>query len=55
MVGLDQSLERLRGHDIGRVLWALHGKVFPDICSTCKSLGVPGIETRNNDSACVRG
>ena len=50
MVGLDQSLKRVRGNDMRRVMWALHGKVFHGICSTCKSLGVPRIEIRNNDS-----
>ena len=41
----------LRGNDTGRVPRALHKYVFPSICSTCKSSRVPGIETRNDDSA----
>ena len=36
-VGLGQSLEEFRGNDIGRVLRALHGKIFLGICTTCKS------------------
>ena len=51
MVGLGQSLKGLEGDDMGRVPWALHGKVFSCVCLTCKSLGVPGIEIRNYDSA----
>ena len=51
MVGLGQSLKGLGGNDMGRVSWAFHGKIFPSICLTCKGSGVPGIETRNNDSA----
>ena len=51
MVGLGQSLEELGGDGMGRVSWALHGKVFSGVCSTCKSLGVLGIKIRNYDSA----
>ena len=29
MVGLGQSLEGLGDDGMGRVMWALHGKVFP--------------------------
>ena len=47
----DWSLKRLRGHDMRRVLCALHGKVLPHIFLTCKGFGVLGIKTRNNDSA----
>ena len=38
MMGLDQSLEGLKGNDMGRVPRALHESVFPSICSTSKAL-----------------
>ena len=47
MMGLGQSLEGLGGDGMGRVSWALHGKVFFGVCLTCKSLGVLRIEIRN--------
>ena len=37
MVGLDQSLKGLGGDDMGRVLWALHGKYFPASARHAKS------------------
>ena len=55
MVGLGQSLKELGGNDMGRVNRALHGQLFPSACSTCKSLGVPRTETRNDDSVQIRG
>ena len=55
VVGLGQSLKELGGNDIGIVPRTLHGQVFPGACSTCKSLGVPSTETRNDDSARIRG
>ena len=55
MVGLGKSLKELGGNDMGRVLRALHGQVFPGICTTCKSSGIPRVETRNNDGAQIRG
>ena len=55
MVGLGQSLKELGGNDMGRVPLALHGLVFLGVCSTCKSSGVPRIETRDDDSAQIRG
>ena len=51
MVGLGQNLEGLGGNGMGRFPWALQGKVFSGVCLTCKSSRVPGIETRNYDSA----
>ena len=50
MVGLRQSLEGLRGKDMERVLWALHGKVFSNVYSTCKGAGVPRVEIGDDDS-----
>ena len=38
-VGLGKSLKELGDNDIGRVMRALHGQVFPGICTTCKSSG----------------
>ena len=35
---------------MGRVLWALHGKVFSDVCLTCKGAGVPRVETGDDHS-----
>ena len=55
MVGLSQSLKELEGNDMGRVMCALHGQVFPGVCSTCKSSGVLRTEIRNDDSARIRG
>ena len=50
MAGLGQSLEGLRGDDMRRVPWALHGKVFFGVCSTCKGAGVLEVEIGDNDS-----
>ena len=49
MVELGQSVEVLRGNDMGRDPRAL--QVFASICLTCKSLRFHGIEVRNDDSA----
>ena len=49
MVGLGQRLEGLRGNDMGRISWALHGKVFSGVFLTCKGSGVPRVETRDDD------
>ena len=51
MVELGQSLEGLGGDDIGRVPWALHGKVFSDVCLTCKGARVLRVETGDDDNA----
>ena len=50
MVGLSQSLKELGGNDIGRFPWALHGKVFFGVCSTCKGVRVPRVKTGDDDS-----
>ena len=55
MVGLGQSLKELGGDDMGSVSLTLHGQIFPSVCSTYKSSGVPITETRNDDSARIRG
>ena len=55
MVGLGQSLKELRGNDMGRVPLDFHGTIFHYVFSTCKSLGVPRTETRNDDSAQISG
>ena len=50
MVGLGQRLEGLGGNDMGRVRWALHGKVFSIVCLTCKGTAVPRVQTGGDDS-----
>ena len=34
---------------MGRVLWAVNGKLFSDVCSTCKGAGVLRVEIGDDD------